>query len=106
MVVGLGRTGTTSLQIALSQLGFRCYSFNDAYGNDKDKRIWMDLLQQKLNKFKPLETFQSLSPSYYDWNVQTMVKYNWDNLFTEEFNGCCGSPSTAFFLEIKAHFHG
>eukprot|EP01084_Bolivina_argentea_P029057 53951_1 len=106
MVVGFDRTGTTSIQVALSQLGFRCYSFNDAYRNDKDKDIWIDLLQQKLDKFKQLNNLSTSSPAYTDWNVKTMVKYNWDKMFTHEYDGCCGSPSNAFFLEIKAHYHG
>lgn len=106
MVVGFDRTGIRSIQTALHKLGYRCYSFNDAYNNNKHKDIWINLLQLKYNKFVEIKSISSSSPSYNDWNIKTMVKYNgWDQLFSG-YNGCCGSPSNAFFLEIKSHFHG
>lgn len=111
MIVGFDRTGTTSIQAALAQLGYKCYSFNDAYRNYKHKKIWVDLLQQKYNKFQEFNASKSklkseqLSPNFNDWTIKTMIKYDWNELFNG-YNGCCGSPSIAFFLEIKAHFHG
>ena len=104
MVVGFDRTGTTSIQAALSQLGYKCYSFNHAYRNTKHKNIWIDLLQQKYNKFKEFAALNpsiskssssSLSPTFNDWTVKTMIKYDWNVLFNG-YNGCCGSPSIDF----------
>ena len=107
MVVGLDRTGTSSLRIALSQLGYKMYHFNHAYSNKEHMRVWSHLLRRKLDKLEALGEQGSSSTSFNDWTVRSMIRAQseWSSLFSG-FDGCCGSPSTAFFLEIKAHFHG
>lgn len=50
LVIGAGfqKTGTSSLQAALGELGFRCAHGSDVHGLGDSKRLFLPLLQQKL----------------------------------------------------------
>jgi len=75
---GIGRTGTTSLKMALEQLGFdKCYHMDEVAKNPSHVPMWIDAANGK--------------------NV------DWDALF-EGYQAAVDLPPYAFYSELMAYY--
>jgi hypothetical protein len=75
---GIGRTGTTSLKIALEQLGFdKCYHMEEVAENPSHGPMWIDAAEGK--------------------------EVDWDTLFAG-YQSAVDLPPYAFYSELMAHY--
>lgn len=75
---GIGRTGTTSLKLALEQLGFdKCYHIEEVAKNPTHTSMWMDAANRK--------------------------RVNWDALF-DGYQAAVDLPIYPFYRELMAHY--
>ncbi|KAJ8061852.1 hypothetical protein OCU04_009644 [Sclerotinia nivalis] len=66
LCLGLSRTGTNSLYIALQQLGYNPYHGNQLFSNDRHNKCWEEGLKSKFydNKSYGLDEFDKLLANY------------------------------------------
>jgi len=75
---GIGRTGTTSLKLALEELGLGdCYHMEELFQRPADARVWLDAADGK-----PVE---------------------WDALF-QGFQSAVDLPAFVFYEDLMAHY--
>ena len=48
---GFGRTGTTSLKVALDMLGFKCYHMQEVFKNPTHPKLWVEAYEGKLTDY-------------------------------------------------------
>ena len=103
---GWMRTATSSLQIALANLGYRVYHARDMMKNqhkgDRTKWIKCGKLKYKLKKTHNINSFK---PS--EWN-KCIIDYNWDEIFEFKnkklYQGCVDTPSATFYADIMKYY--
>eukprot|EP01084_Bolivina_argentea_P071423 129866_1 len=98
---GFGRTGTTSLQVALQQLGFNSYHSTTVSDNPEDSPLWLKAVNMKKSKLN-----HNNVTSFNEWYTPQckLNEFNWDEIFqtttTQKYNASVGAPSVAFFMDI------
>ncbi len=74
---GWGRTGTSSLKLALEQLGIGpCHHMSEVMGNPKQMEHWGNIADEK---------------------------FDWDGVF-EGYNSACDWPSSHYWRELAAYY--
>eukprot|EP01083_Nonionella_stella_P249931 863700_1 len=91
---GFGRTGTSSLQIALAKLGYRVYHMRETSKkeNKNDRKLWNDVGKMKCN----LKIKNNIK-SYSEWNKINIDSnsFDWNKIFNKKdikYNGTVDFP--------------
>ena len=106
-IIGAGfpRTGTSSLQIALAKLGFKCHHMREIF---KDQSLyqwnqWYNVGKMKYD-LKINNNIQSFKVKD-NWDKCT-IDYDWKKIFDhkETYNGCLDFPSSSFYVELMKYY--
>eukprot|EP01084_Bolivina_argentea_P108001 193034_1 len=108
-IIGAGfcRTGTSSLQIALAKLGFKCYHMREIY-KDKtgfDMSEWYKIGKMKYD-LKIKHKVQSFEVNDDNWNL-CGIDYEWKQIFERKnniYNGILDTPGNAFYVEYMKYY--
>eukprot|EP01084_Bolivina_argentea_P286485 491446_1 len=107
---GFGRTGTSSLQLALSELGIRCYHMRETWktenAKDMDHFIELGKIKYELKEKYNVKSFDnwhkvniSKTRKNVDWNKTIFKKSE-----TNEYNACLDYPSILFYLDLMEYY--
>jgi hypothetical protein len=78
---GFGRTGTTSLKVALNILGFKCYHMQEIIKNPTHSQLWIEAYEGKLT----------------DYDI---IFKGGKDLENDPYTATCDWPSTAIWEEL------
>src|SRR5690606_18160156 len=81
-----GRSGTSSLKIALNELGFKCYHMRELIENKEDCKYWLELSNLKEEKLKN--------------------KFKFNKIFEKrKYKTIVDSPGTDYWIEIINYYN-
>lgn len=107
IAAGFGRTGTSSLQVALNTLGFRTYHGRELMKNWHHNEYWIDAAKKKIK----LKKEHKVGKDFQGWDKTTLSKntIKWNDVFAFDqdtgYNACCDFPSCLFYLDL-IEFYG
>ena len=82
---GFGRTGTTSLKVALNMLGFKCYHMQDASKHPTHPKLWIEAYEGKLTGYD-------------------LIFKGGKELENDPYTATCDWPSTAVWEKLLGHY--
>ena len=100
---GYGRTGTSSLQMALCALGFRCYHAREVFNNLSDEKLITKAAQTKRKKMDDLGI-----KSYTNNMDKCLIDYDWNKIFRQSKNraytATVDHPLNYYYLELMKYY--
>jgi len=105
---GFGRTGTSSMQIALSKLGWRSYHMREFFKNGK--RAYAAAIKVGNLKCDLREQAKDYDPSFsnFDQIVLPSDAFDWNELFNDpefgKYNATVDFPLNTFYLDLMEFY--
>ena len=100
---GFARTGTSTLQIALARLGFKCHHMREV---SKDSSGYQNKEWYKASKMKYDLKIKNNIKSFKvhnNWD-KCMINYDWNRIFGDEYNGVVDFPGASFYCEFMKYY--
>ena len=100
---GFGRTGTSSLQLALNQLGWRSFHMREAVKNRDKMQLIIKAAEIKL------QLRETIKCSENDWSkyVLNPDDFDWNQIFETDkdlYNACLDFPCCTFYLDLMKYY--
>jgi len=105
---GFGRTGTSSMQIALKKLGWRSYHMREVFGNGKE--AMNSLIEAGKLKCAARKQMNDYDPSFDNFNQMVMASdtFDWNQVFVDKdgakYNATVDFPVCAFYLDLMEFY--
>ena len=106
---GFGRTGTSSLQLALNQLGWRSYHMREAMKDASKMQLIIKAAEKKLKLKEPNSDGSKTGFDKNDWDKYVLNKgdFNWNDIFETDkgkYNATLDFPMCAFVLDLVKYY--
>ena len=82
---GFGRTGTTSLKLALDILGFKCYHMQETVKHPTHSQLWIEAFEGKLTDYD-------------------LIFKGGKKLMNDPYTATCDWPSTAIWEQLMEKY--
>ena len=101
---GFGRTGTSSLQMALNKLGWRSFHMREALRDPSKMHLIINAAEKKLKLKSSNGSFDKD-----DWNKYVLNKddFDWNDVFEtdkDKYNATVDFPLCAFYLDLIKYY--
>jgi len=106
---GFGRTGTSSLQLALNKLGWRSFHMREAMKDKSKMKLIIKAAEKKLKLKKANSDGSKTVFNKDDWSEYVLNKddFDWNDIFETDkgkYNATLDFPICAFYLDLMKYY--